>query len=313
MALYSFYFLVDSIYHLSNTKVMPTYTISKMTDFSDQQIDQIRLLEKRCASSDASNLRVGIESLKEVHGDEAFLCYNEDQLIGFLSWYTSDRIEANINAMVHPDFRRNGIFRSLLNNALADMHHIDIQHCLFRIPSNSQSGIDCIQHIDADLSHSQFSMTFNSIQDNIACYNHLHLKVAEKKDIAFLVYCFVQAFGDSESWTKEYLENTSKEPTRLTYLALDKSHPVGMIRVNTVQANTAVIHDFCVLPTVQGNGYGRNILAQLITLLQDQQYTEIRLSVVTANRQALSLYQSVGFKISAEFYYYSLPLVSISK
>lgn len=291
---------------------MPTYTISKMTDFSDQQIDQIRLLEQICALSDASDLRVGVESLKAIHGDEAFLCYNQDQLIGFLSWYTSDRIEANINAMVHPEFRRNGIFRNLLNHAVTDMHLVNIQHCLFRVPSNSQSGIDCIEHIDANFSHSQFSMTFNSIQDRMPCYNHLTIRVANKKDTAFLVYCFAQAFEDSESWTKEYLESTSQEPSRLTYLALHQSNPVGMIRVNTIQAHTAVIHDFCVLPTEQGKGYGRDILAQLITLLQDQQYTQIRLSVVTANRHALRLYTSVGFEISAEFHYYSLPLLSIN-
>ncbi|AOZ90824.1 hypothetical protein [Paenibacillus crassostreae] len=85
---------------------MQEYQIIKMNDFSSQQIDQIRMLEQLCKIFDRSSLRVGIESLKEKDGDEAFLCKIEDQLIGFLSWYTTDGIEANINGMVHPEFRR---------------------------------------------------------------------------------------------------------------------------------------------------------------------------------------------------------------
>ncbi|KIL34418.1 hypothetical protein SD71_20610 [Cohnella kolymensis] len=115
---------------------MHNYPIVKMNDFSASQITAIRELEQLCKHYDRSSLREGIESLKEEHGDHAFLCHSDKQLIGFISWYTSDGIEANLNGMVHPDYRRQGVFRHLLEKAAAEMHVKGIQTCRFRIPSN---------------------------------------------------------------------------------------------------------------------------------------------------------------------------------
>ncbi|WP_375708453.1 GNAT family N-acetyltransferase [Paenibacillus albidus] len=105
-------------------------------------------------------MRVGVESIKEHGGDEAFLCLLEDQLIGFLSWYTSDGTEANINAMVHPAYRQQRIFRNLLNNTVAEMNTKGITTCRIRVPSNSKPGMDCLNHIGASFSSSQFTMYF---------------------------------------------------------------------------------------------------------------------------------------------------------
>ncbi|WP_230873965.1 hypothetical protein [Paenibacillus woosongensis] len=79
---------------------MQEYQIIKMKDYSNDQIDRIRSLEQICKINDRSTLRVGIDSLKAVGGDEAYLCLCGNRLIGFFSWYTSDGTEANINGMV---------------------------------------------------------------------------------------------------------------------------------------------------------------------------------------------------------------------
>jgi len=81
---------------------MQDYQMIKMDDYSYDQIEQIRTLEQLCKIMDRSNLRVGVESLKAIGGDEAYLCLFGNRLIGFLSWYTSDGTEANMNGMVHP-------------------------------------------------------------------------------------------------------------------------------------------------------------------------------------------------------------------
>lgn len=284
--------------------------IIKMNDFSNYQINQIRMLERLCKIYDKSSLRVGIESLKEIDGDQAFLCQHVDQLIGFLSWYSSDGIEANINSMVHPEFRRSGIFRGLLKRATSEMQMHGILTCRFRIPSNSESGIDCIRHLGASFSSSEFSMTFKGIEDSKLCFTDVNLRVAEEQDLEFLIKCLSQAFGDLESWTRKYLSHT-EEPSRITYIATDSLTPVGMIRVNYFHTNTAIIHDFCVLPAFQGRGYGREILSRVVKLLQSQEYSQIRLSVVTQNRRALNLYQSIGFDVSAESLYYVIPIHNI--
>lgn len=284
---------------------MQGYQIIKMNDFSSQQIDQIRMLEQQCKIFDSSSLRVGVESLTAIDGDEAFLCKIEDQLIGFLSWYTSDGIEANINGMVHPEFRRQGVFRDLLQHAISEMQQLQgIQTCRIRVPANSQSGIDCIQHLGASFSTSEFAMTHKRVQDTRLGLEDVILRLAEEQDFEFMVQCSSQAFGDSESWTREYFTRTI-DSARITYIAMDNMTPIGIIRVNCVDTNTAVIHDFCVLPAIQGRGYGREILARVVDLLLRQEYSQIRLGVVTQNKRALSLYQSTGFDVSAEFRYYA--------
>lgn len=289
---------------------MQEYHIIKMNDFSHDQINQIRMLEQLCKIHDQSSLRVGVESLKEIDGDAAFLCQIEDQLIGFLSWYSSDGTEANINSMVHPEFRRSGVFRRLLKRAAADMQMQGIHTCRFRIPSNSESGLNCIRHFGASFSTSEFSMTFKRDEDTRLCFADVILRLAEEQDFEFMIKCSSQAFGDSESWTREYFSHT-REPSRITYIAMNSLTPVGMIRVNCLQMNTAVIHDFCVLPAFQGKGIGREILTRLVKLLRSQGYSQIRLSVVTQNKSALSLYQSIGFDISAESLYYVIPMNKI--
>ncbi|TQR46411.1 GNAT family N-acetyltransferase [Paenibacillus popilliae] len=291
---------------------MQEYKIVKMTDFSNDQIDQIRMLEHLCKTSDKSSLRVGIESLKEIDGDEALLCQIDNQLIGFLSWYTSDGIEANINGMVHPDFRRKGIFYGLLKRTASDMQIHDIQTCRFRIPSNSKPGIDCIRHLGACFATSEFSMILNRFQTVVSCRAGLVLRLEEDQDLEFMVKCSSQAFGDSESWTRNYFARTS-EPERITYIALDNMTPVGMIRVNYVNTDTAVIHDFCVLPAFQGRGYGREILSEGVERLLDQRCSQIRLGVVTQNRRALNLYQSIGFEVAVESHYYVISINKIAK
>ncbi|GIP12694.1 hypothetical protein J1TS5_48640 [Paenibacillus macerans] len=72
-----------------------------------------------------------------------------------------------------------------------------------------------------------------------------------------------------------------------------------------------MIHDFCVLPACQGKGFGREILSQTVRLLLGKKLPRIRLSVITQNQNALSLYQKAGFAITAEFHYYVSSLNGI--
>ena len=279
----------------------------KLKDYSDGQKERILKLEQLCKAYDGSNLRVGVESLKANGGDEAFLCLFGNQLIGFISWYTSDGVEANLNGMVHPDFRRQGVFQDLLHYAMLEMLTKGIQTCRFRIPSNSKPGMDFIKHIGANFQTSEFSMNLNRVLVDTSNRSGLTLRLAEDRDLEFMITCSSQAFGDSEIWTRSYLARTN-EPERLSYIALAGQTPIGMVRVNYLDSYTAVIHDFCVLPLLQGKGYGREILSHVVQLLQEQKCATIRLGVVTENRRALNLYMSLGFEISAEFHYYVISI-----
>ncbi|AIQ19411.1 hypothetical protein H70357_23850 [Paenibacillus sp. FSL H7-0357] len=287
---------------------MGEHVIKKMTDFSERSIAAVKSLELLCKNSDGSNLRVGVESLGPENGDAAFLCHAGEQLIGFLSWYTSDGTQANINGMVHPEYRRQQVFRRLLDLARQEMEAQGIQTLRYRIPSGSLSGAGCAAQLAANLTSSEYSLSLKQYHAREPRYPELMLQVEQPDDYEFSVICSSQAFGDSESWTRDYWAHT-RQPGRITYIAKNNQMPVGLIRVNKVDSRTAVIHDFCVLPSCQGKGLGRDILAAAVEdLLLQEPDTHIRLGVVTENAYALDLYLSVGFAIMGEFQYFTGPV-----
>lgn len=292
------------------------YPIYKMTDYSDTQLGLVRSLEQICKTADGSSLRVGVESLKETGGDEAYLCQSGGRLTGFLSWYTSDGIEANLNAMVHPDFRKQGIFRSLLQEAVNHMRKQGLSTCRLRVPAGSEPGIQAVRMLGADFAAAQYTMILNNGKA-AALHQCIHptrdvvIRRADALDSEFMVACLSQAFGDSKEWTRSYLEHTATAD-RVTYIAETGNGPAGMLRIHYPGHSLAVIHDLCVLPERQGNGIGGKILSAVVDLLTRQEGLKVRLSVVTDNIQALKLYENSGFEITAESHYYVIPLSRLS-
>lgn len=279
--------------------------IIAMTYHSTDQADAIRWLEQQCRQAASFPLSSDLEHLVKEDGDHALLCYRGDQLIGLLSWFASEGNYAQINAMVHPDYRRQGVFRSLLQRAREDIRPLGVQKLSYRIPHGSEAGLSAAQSLDAGFDRSEYAMSYAARTDITSqATSDVRLLPAESQDFGFMVSCTSLAFGDPEDSAREYFTQTD-EPERVTYIAWAAGRRIGLIRVNYVNEDTAFIHNFCILPACQGQGYGQNVLGQTVELLLQKPYSTIRLSVVTENARALNLYLSAGFKINSEYKYYS--------
>ena len=279
-------------------------SIIAMTYDSKEQEAAVRLLEQQCRQAASFHLSSDIEHLVKKDGDYALLCYRGDQLIGLLSWFASEGDYAQINAMVHPDYRCEGVFRSLLQRAREDIAPLGIQKLCYRIPQGSQEGLRAAQSLGAVFDRSEYAMSYAPKEFISPAPAELRLLPAAPQDLDFMVTCTSQAFGDPEEAAREYFLQTD-EPERITYIAWADSRPIGLIRVNYVNEDTAFIHNFCILPSCQGKGYGGIVLRQTVDFLLQKSYSLIRLSVVTENARALNLYLSAGFKIHSEYKYYS--------
>lgn len=132
------------------------------------------------------------------------------------------------------------------NHQIAQIRMLEQECKIFDGP-----GIDCIRQLGGNFSTAEFSMNLIRFQAATVRRDRLILRLEEAGDFDFMVTCSSQAFGDSEAWTRNYFTHT-REPERVTYIAMDGLMPVGMIRVNHVHTDIAVIHDFCVLPSYQG-------------------------------------------------------------
>ncbi len=283
---------------------MSTYQVVPMVYNSREQIDAIISLEQQCKQLDSVHLKADLDHISKKDGDHALLCYRDGDLAGLLSWYPSDSVTGNINAIVHPHYRRQGVFSNLLKRAILDMKPQGITQLSYRIPQGLSPGVHTAQSLEAIYDRAEYSMQLANEVPSVVEPPELTLSVAEAEDMEFIVTCSSQAFGDSEDWTREYFMQTN-EPSRVTYIAWQNQLPVGLVRVNSINATTAFIHNFCILPAYQGRKIGRTVLHILVNLLRKQHYTDIRLSVVTENERALNLYRSVGFEVNSEYHYFS--------
>lgn len=286
---------------------MSTHQIVKLTEFSSESLEPIRELEQICRQADSSKLHIGLDNLTKESGDRAYLYQAAGHLAGCLIWYTADGVEANLNVMVHPEWRRQGIFQRLFVAAEAEMSEQGIQTCRFKVPADSEPGLRCVGHLGAWLDGSQFAMELTAFPEGTAGHPDLRLRPEELEDFGFMVRCMSQAFGDDEEWTLRYLGHT-REPGRHNYIGCHGEERIGLIRVNLLGSDAAVIHDFCVLPSHQGHGYGSEMLAKTVRLLLALGRMRIRLSVAAENRGALELYSKTGFAIVSESRYYVCKL-----
>ncbi|MFX3633900.1 MAG: GNAT family N-acetyltransferase [Candidatus Pristimantibacillus sp.] len=282
---------------------MSKYQLTAMVYNSKEQIEAILSLERQCKQYEQISISANIEHLTMEDGDHALLCYHDEKLIALLSWYTADGIQANISGMVDPDYRRQGVFRSLLQRAKEDMKPLELQTLCCRIPAGSQSGFGFVQSLEASFNRSEYAMRLGHFISNEPRHSNLRLRLHEPQDFEFMVHCQSQAFGEPESWSREYLNQTN-QPSRSSYIAMLDDKNVGLIRINHIDQTTTFIHDFCILPSFQGKGIGQDVLSEAVGILMEEQYSHIRLSVVTENEIALNLYLRVGFEVTAENQYY---------
>lgn len=285
-------------------RLLQLNNIIPMTYHSKQQAADIKALEQQCSQADSIQLSSDLEHLVKEDGDHALLCYREDQLIGLLSWFAAGGNEAQINAMVHPDYRREGVFRGLVTRAGQDIAPLGIHKLSYKIPGGSETGHRTASALGARFSRSEYAMSYDSLTTLQPVPEDLHLLPATLADWEFIISCSSQAFGESEEETREYFTETD-EPERVTYIAWAEGRAMGLIRVNYINEDTAFIHNFCILPSCQGKGVGGKVLRQTLGLLLQKPYPVIRLSVVTENVRALNLYIRAGFKINSEYRYYS--------
>jgi len=282
--------------------------IAKIT-FQASEIQSLHQLEAICKQAEGIELRVGLDALAHRTGDAPFdfVCEQSGEIIGSLHAFTFDGREAELYGMVHPEHRRRGVFRSLLERAEAELRSRGFTRVVYAVPLLSPSGTGWAERTDAVYRNAEYCMLLSTLQHPASRRENLILRPAAADDFEFLVACSSRAFGDPEDVTRNLLRQTDT-PNRTSYVALVDGIPVGMIRVMRSSETGCSIHGFSVLPEHQGKGYGRQILADTVQLELDAGRTRIDLDVETENDNALGLYKSCGFEVTSSYGYYVKPL-----
>jgi ribosomal protein S18 acetylase RimI-like enzyme len=77
--------------------------------------------------------------------------------------------------------------------------------------------------------------------------------------------------------------------------------PTGVVLTSAVAPGVGHTTQICVLPGYQGHGLGRRLLTASIAALTRQGYTGLSLTVTSANRRAVTLYERMGFQTLRRF------------
>jgi ribosomal protein S18 acetylase RimI-like enzyme len=275
---------------------------------SEKEFTEISELEMLCSSEDKTNLKLELDYrlnmskrsegiLKNIN---EFLYYIDGILVAYIGISSFGANIGEINGMVHPDFRRKGLFKKLFKLAMEECENRNFNKVLLLTDGKSTSGIEFIKSISGIYDFSEYRMK-QVKKTSLESIDSVTLRKAEKldrKEIGRQNSIFFNDIEENQVF-QEYEEN----PNEITYILELDREIIGKIRVEYSE-NSAFIYGFGILPAFRGKGYGKAALRQTLHLINEKSINEVELDVECKNNTALNLYKSCGFEERSVMDYY---------
>lgn len=283
---------------------------------SDKYINDIAELEKTCESFEKLQMKMNWDMLKNRSPlqNNDFLCYEDDKLIGFLGLYDiQDQCqEIEITGMVHPDYRRQGIFKELFENAKQKCTDLKVERILLVSERSISAAAAFVKSTGAEYYNSEFSMLFND--SSVPQYTQAGIKLRNplnKDDLKLSrldKLCFGYGLAEEEDGDGQGTDIVSDSYSTTLLAELDNKFigKIGLMKEN----GKGYIFGFAVEPELRGKGYGREILSLSLSKLLSEGIKEVLLEVAVKNDRALLLYKSCGFKEITVYDYHILEGIS---
>jgi len=266
-------------------------------------LHEIKALQEICEKEGGILLKLNFDMLenRSENSKEDFFQYEDGKLVGFLgSYHFGDKVE--ICGMVHPNYRRRGIFTRLLEIGLdeAKKHNNTI---LLNAPTNSQSAKEFLKTIPCSFSIAEYQMKWHSTELLMDEAVTLRPSISNE-DWEAEIQLDVLGFGMEESEAREFNESNRESQRDQRFIIESEGRIAGKIRVSESEGE-AWIYSFVVYPQLQGKGIGRKALSKVVKM-EGQKGLSIFLEVEAKNAHALGLYESCGFRSyhSQDYYEY---------
>ena len=270
---------------------------------TSEELMEIKALQEVCEQEGGFQLKLNFDMLKNRVGKkkEDFFHYEDGNLVGFLGYYGfGDKIE--LCGMVHPDYRRKGIFSRLLAMGL-DEARKRYPEILLNAPTDSQAAKEFLKTIPCTFALAEYQMKWQETELFEDPKVTLRLSVSEE-DREAEIQLDVLGFGENEQAAREFNEVIRKTSRDQHLLIEVEGKTAGKMRVSESDGE-AWIYGFAVFPALQGQGIGRNALSKVVKMAH-QKGLPIFLEVEAKNAHALGLYESCGFRSyhSQDYYKY---------
>ncbi len=278
----------------------------KSLGLSQTELSEIEQLANICNKHDKSDLKLNWTTLRARPQDETndFLYYENGVLVGYLALFSFNSREAESSGMVHPRYRRKGIFTTLFKAAEEECRRRGLPQILFIIGHAYKAGLSFAKAYGMRYHHSEYKMVLKDARVPGKFDERLQFRLAKPEDGPVLAHITAVGFDMSEAEVDWYSEQKLQDASRRYYVALLDDVYIGKLDVS-FDNDEAFIYGFAVLPGYRGRGYGRQILAKTLQEILATGRKRVSLEVATDNKNALSLYQSCGFKETGSYEYYT--------
>lgn len=279
----------------------------KRQGLTPAELAEIEDLAALCNARDGLDLKLIWSALRTRPHDRTndFLYYDNGMLVGFAGLFNFNPKEAEINGMVHPDYRRRGIFTALFNAAREVCPRRGITKILLIVERASRAGLGFASSIHARYDHSEYKMKLEGARFPARFDPRLQLRLARAEDSAILAHIIAISFDLPEHEVS--VASEMDNPLRRCYVAQLENVVIGTISIS-LDGPEAYIYGFGILPEYRGRGYGRQTLARTVQEILATGQQRIVLEVEVQNKSALTLYESCGFKEAGCYDYYALDV-----
>jgi len=290
--------------------------------------EMIHMLEIRCAQNDQITLKLELDyklsdaqnrtADTEITDMNEFMYFNGEELIGYMGICSFGGISQplEITGMVHPLYRRQGVFTKLMEQVLAECKSRNAKKILALCDNNSISGQAFLKKAGAVYKFSEFEMYLNhksyETLENQPPFGITFRKAVNADALEINRQNVIYFGSDPEEENKDFddsgilLPEEEEKRGMTIYIAEKEDRVIGKINLEVSDSGTGGIYGLGVLPEFRGKGYGRAILIYGVEKLKDANSTEVMLQVAAENERALNLYQSCGFQKTSVMDYYEL-------
>lgn len=279
---------------------------------SEKEYKEIKDLEDICINEDKVNLKLELDYRNEIDKNyetniseiNEILYYINGKLIGYLGISNFGRNIAEINGMVHPKFRRRGIFTKLTDMALEECKKRNFNEILLLCDDKSYSAIKFISNKNGVYSFSECRMkcTNWSLREG---NKNISLVKAKNEDIDEINKLNNIFFGDI--WYEVIMPEDEEKNNHITYLIKLYNEVIGKIKISK-DSNFAFISGFGIVPEYRGKGYGKEALIETLNNLNKDKIYDAELDVEIKNKKALNLYKDCEFKEQSIMNYYNINI-----
>ncbi len=291
----------------------PPGELLPVPQLSPAELEAVARLEAACFEADGGRLKLEWNVLRNRPAGTTsdFVWVVDGEVVGFIGIYQWMPISLEVCGMVHPEWRGRGIGSGLYDAAAAEVAQRGPARALLIVDRALVEGRRLALVRGGELDHSEHRMQQQREPEERPGMPLVRVRPAVRSDASFVSECSATAFEEDVRVVDEGDETAVGRLLNGTTLieAADSGRSVGVLRVER-EGGAASIYGFAVMPSEQGNGYGRAALSAVTRDLHRSGVGVVSLEVLSTNDSALHLYTTCGFDSIGTEDYYSMPIGS---